>query len=135
MRERGESAVDLAASIRTSHSSISDYLHGKRLPGGEILRSLAMHYGVSADWLLCLTSVRHRSDIGQFLSYQEIVDQINAGARIQEGTVLAWLIREDQCVLSADEAHELARRQRENANGKRSRSGRPPARRKGETHQ
>lgn len=64
MRERQLTNVQLRDAIRRQFgdgpgdSSISEYVHQKRLPTSENLLRLADFFGVSCDFLLCRTNVR-----------------------------------------------------------------------------
>ena len=55
MSIRQYSVEDLAARTYTSHSTISMYRSGKRLPNLEILRLIAKELRVSTDYLLGLS--------------------------------------------------------------------------------
>lgn len=55
MAIRQYSVEDLATRTHTSHSTISMYRSGKRLPNIEILRLIAKELRVSSDYLLGLS--------------------------------------------------------------------------------
>ena len=55
MTIRQYSVEDLATRTHTSHSTISMYRSGKRLPNIEILRLIAKELRVSSDYLLGLS--------------------------------------------------------------------------------
>lgn len=51
-REHGETQPELAKFLGVSRSAVSMYESGEREPKYELLKAIAAHYGVEADYLL-----------------------------------------------------------------------------------
>lgn len=61
LKERGESQTDLANATGITKGAISKYIDARIIPGGDRLIRICQHFGVTADWLLGLSTNRHPS--------------------------------------------------------------------------
>jgi transcriptional regulator with XRE-family HTH domain len=57
LNENNLSQSDFARKIGVKPSQVSEWLKGKAKPGYDILRSMALAYGITADYFLGLTDV------------------------------------------------------------------------------
>jgi transcriptional regulator with XRE-family HTH domain len=57
LNENNLSQSDFARKIGVKPSQVSEWLKGKAKPGYDILRSMALAYGISADYFLGLTDI------------------------------------------------------------------------------
>ena len=62
LREHQQTQTELANSTGIGQSTLSAYVDGRKIPGGARIIAMALHFGVSTDWILGLSSVRHRAD-------------------------------------------------------------------------
>ena len=58
MKERHITQDTLATTIGVKRQTVSLYKSGQSMPDAEVLRDIAVFFGVSSDWLLGLTDVR-----------------------------------------------------------------------------
>ena len=58
MKERHITQDTLATTIGVKRQTVSLYKSGQSMPDAEVLRDIAVFFGVSSDWLLGLTGVR-----------------------------------------------------------------------------
>ena len=54
-RQRGMSQAQLARQLGVSPSAVGMYEQGRREPSGAMLVALSKNFGVSTDYILCLT--------------------------------------------------------------------------------
>ncbi len=96
--ERSLSQYQLAQALNVSRGLIGNYELGTREPDYETLAMLAEYFGVSADFILGLTDIRHRitaSDYG--LDSQFIANYMNLSpeSKIDAQKYIALLILKD----------------------------------------
>lgn len=58
MADRGLNQTTLAEAIGIRQPTVSAYLAGDSVPGGEVVASICDRFSVSADWILARTDVR-----------------------------------------------------------------------------
>lgn len=107
-RERGLTAKAVADGSGVSETSLSEFQNGRRMPSAEALAQLSQFFGVSADYLLCLTNVRCRMpDAGTAIANASELEQVIAGIPSKDPRVTFYEVGDDIRAVTPEERRLL----------------------------
>ena len=103
MSDRRLNQTTLAEAIGIRQPTVSAYLAGDSVPGGEVVVAICEKFGVSADWILGRTDVRQPS---LWLLHVEEFDRFRSGSG-RPGSPILNPLPSDVRVVSEEEAARI----------------------------